>query len=261
MMALFEAKDLSKFFGGLAALSGVDLRIDEGEIIGLIGPNGAGKTTFFNVISGYYPPNRGRIFFQGRDITGLRPDKVARYGIVRTFQGNRLFQHRTVMENVILGHHLCYRTSLWGGLFRTPGNLQEEGDVRSGSLEILDKVGLIGLKDEYAINLPHGFQRLLGMAIALAARPQLLLLDEPATGLNPEERTVMMNLIRRLCDEGLTIILVEHTMQVVMGICDRIVVLSFGRKIAEGTPAEIQKNETVVEAYLGSEDISYDYDS
>lgn len=228
----------------------------QGEILGLIGPNGAGKTTFFNVITGFHSPDEGRIEFDGRDITGLRPNRVARLGIVRTFQGNRQFRRRTVLENVILGHHISCRTSSWSALLGLGRSKREEEAVRHRSAEILKRCGLLDLKAEMAGNLPFGFQRFLGVAMAVAATPKLLLLDEPATGLNPEETERMVSLIAELRHGGITVILVEHNMRVVMGICDRIVVLSFGRKIAEGKPAEIQSNQAVVEAYLGREDLA-----
>ncbi len=259
-MPFFSARGVSKHFGGVGALRMVDLEVRQGEILGLIGPNGAGKTTFFNVITGFLCPDEGRIEFNGKDITGLRPDRVARLGIVRTFQGNRVFRRRTVLDNVILGHHTSCQTSSWSALLGLSRTRREEEGVRHRSEQILKRCGLLDLRAEMAGNLPFGFQRFLGVAMALAATPKLILLDEPATGLNPEETDRMVSMIGELRHAGITVILVEHNMRVVMGICDRIAVLSFGRKIAEGGPAEIQSNQAVVEAYLGREDVAHEDD-
>jgi len=252
-MALLDIQKVSMHFGGLKAIQDLDFTMEEGEIRGLIGPNGAGKTTLFNVISGVYIPTYGKFFFRGQDITKLRPHGTAKLGIVRTFQATTLYKHFTVLRNVMVGCHLNSSYSFFGSLFGTPGSLRHERENEHKSLEILEFLGLGKLKDELAINLPHGHQRALGIAIALAAQPVLLMLDEPVTGMNPEESAAMMKLIRKIRDRGITILLIEHDMKVVMGICEKITVLNFGEKIAEGTPEQIQKNPDVHEAYLGGE--------
>jgi branched-chain amino acid transport system ATP-binding protein len=252
-MHLLDIQKLTMQFGGLTAVKNLDFTIEEGEIRGLIGPNGAGKTTLFNVISGVYLPTSGRFFFQGRDITVLRPHVTARLGIIRTFQSTTLFKHFTVLRNVMVGCHLHSHYNFFGALFDTPTSHRHERENERKSMEILEFLGLEKLKDELAINLPHGHQRALGIAIALAAQPKLLMLDEPVTGMNTEESASMMKQIRRIRDTGVTILLIEHDMKVVMGVCEKITVLNFGEKIAEGTPEEIQKDAAVHEAYLGGE--------
>ena len=252
-MALLDIQKVSMHFGGLKAIQDLDFTMEEGEIRGLIGPNGAGKTTLFNVISGVYIPTYGKFFFKGQDITKLRPHATAKLGIVRTFQATTLYKHFTVLRNVMVGCHLNSSYSFFGSLFGTPGSHRHERENEQKSLEILEFLGLGKLKDELAINLPHGHQRALGIAIALAAQPVLLMLDEPVTGMTPEESAAMMKLIRKIRDRGITILLIEHDMKVVMGICEKITVLNFGEKIAEGTPEQIQKNPDVHEAYLGGE--------
>ena len=252
-MHLLDIQNVSMQFGGLAAIKNLDFTMEEGEIRGLIGPNGAGKTTLFNVISGVYLPSSGRFFYKGLDITRRRPHATARLGVIRTFQSTTLFKHFTVLRNVMVGCHLNSRYNFFGSLFGTPATHRHESENERKSLEILEFLGLEGFRDELAINLPHGHQRALGIAIALAAQPKLLMLDEPVTGMNPEESASMMGLIRTIRDRGITILLIEHDMKVVMGVCERITVLNFGQKIAEGTPEEIQKNAAVHEAYLGGE--------
>ncbi|MFQ5792105.1 MAG: ABC transporter ATP-binding protein [Acidobacteriota bacterium] len=253
-MAMLEVRGLSKYFGGLAAVRNLELEVDEGEIRGVIGPNGAGKTTLFNVISGIYRPTSGTITFQRKRIDGLKPSKIADMGLVRTFQRMALFHDFTVLGNVSVARHLHAKESLFGAVLGTARAIEKESEERA--LEIVDFIGLGQLKDELAANLPHGHQRALGVAIALATEPKLLMLDEPVTGMNPAETQTMTDLIRRVRDEwGVTILLVEHDMRTVMGLCEKITVLDFGEKLAEGLPEEIGENKDVVEAYLGAEDI------
>jgi ABC-type branched-subunit amino acid transport system ATPase component len=247
---MLEVEALNKRFGGLTAIDDLSFRVEEGEIRGLIGPNGAGKTTTFNVISGYYTPTSGRVVYRGRDIAGMRSHAIAALGLVRTFQATVLFQEMTVLENVQVGQHLRARVGPWDVLSGRDRGIERAATERA--LEILGVLGLADRRDELTVNLPHGLQRALGIAVALSADPKLLLLDEPFTGMNPEETRVMMEHIRGVRARGVTILLVEHDMQAVMGLCDRITVLNFGRLLAEGSPAEIRNHPDVIEAYLGA---------
>lgn len=254
MSSLLKVRKLTKRFGGLAAVDGVDMDVSESEILGLIGPNGAGKTTFFNVIDGFLAPTSGEVEFDGQDITGLKPHQVARRGIGRTFQASTLFNKITVLDNVFTGFHMSYKTSQWKRLLRAPSARHEESVLKQEALEILEFVGLESLRDELAINLSHGHQKMLDVCLALATKPKLLLLDEPVAGMNPSESETMMTLIRQIRERGTTVIVIEHDMRVVMNVCDRIVVLNYGRKIADGLPEEIRSNQEVVVAYLGTEE-------
>ena len=250
---MLKVEGVSRSFGGLSAISNLDLDVAPSEILGLIGPNGAGKTTFFNVISGFLPPTSGRVIFDGHDTTGLKANRIARLGMARIFQASVLFMKISVIDNVFTGYHMAYRTSLWKRLLRTPSALLEEETLRRQAMEILEFMGLADLKSEIAENLSHGHQRILAVCLALATKPRLLLLDEPVTGMNPVEIQTMIALIRQIRDRGVTIIMVEHDMKAVMSLCDRVVVLNYGQKIAEGLPEEIRSNKEVIEAYLGRE--------
>ena len=251
-MTILEVRHLSRGFGGLVAVSDLSFSVGEGEIRGLIGPNGAGKTTTFNVISGFYPPSAGRVLFRGEDVSGLRTSAIAARGLVRTFQATTLFQELTVLENVLVGCHLQARTNPFRAMFGA--GRRREAAVRDKAIEILDFFGLGERGDDLAGSLPHGLQRALGVAVAFAADPVLLLLDEPFTGMNPEETRRMMETVRKVRDRGVTLLLVEHDMQAVMGLCDRITVLNFGRLLTEGTPREVRRHPGVIEAYLGAEE-------
>ena len=249
-MPILEVRDLTRRFGGLFAVSDLSFSIEEGEIRGLIGPNGAGKTTTFNVISGFYAPSEGRVLFRGDDISGMPTNAIAARGLVRTFQATTLFQPLTVLENVLVGCHLKARAGPIQALLGTDRPREEAARAKAG--EILEFFGLGERRDEPGMSLPHGLQRALGVAVAFAADPTLLLLDEPFTGMNPEETRRMMDIVRKVRDRGVTILLVEHDMQAVMGLCDRITVLNFGRLLTEGTPEEIRRHPEVIEAYLGA---------
>lgn len=252
-MSYLELKEVSKLFGKLGALQDINLQVNKGDIIGIVGPNGSGKTTLINVISGYYRPTQGTVLFDGKKISGKRPDQIAARGIARTFQSNVLFEGASVVESVMVSSYLQYRTRSWQAFFETRAYKDEHEAVVGRVLELLRMLDLFNDTFMPAEGLSHGYQRMLGIAIAMAANPRVLLLDEPTTGMNHEESMFVVENIRKISEQGVTVILIEHNMKVLLNLATRVVVLNFGNKIAEGKPEEVMNNQEVIDAYLGTE--------
>lgn len=253
-MSVLKVNNLTRAFGGLKAVSNVNLQINQGELVGLIGPNGAGKTTVFNLLTGVYEPSEGEIVFMGKSTKNMKPYQVTQLGMARTFQNIRLFNDLSVLDNVKIAYHSLAKHGIFSSIFRLPSFGRGEAEITEKAIEFLKIFKLDGKKDEIAKNLPYGEQRLLEIARALATQPKLVLLDEPAAGMNPNETKELMELIRWIRKQfNLTILLIEHDMSLVMSVCERIYVLEYGQLIAEGTPDEIKNNPRVIEAYLGEE--------
>ena len=254
-MSFLELKNVTKTFGKLAALEDIDLKVKPGEILGIVGPNGSGKTTLINVISGYFRPTRGEILFNGKKISGLRPDRIASQGIIRTFQSNVLYEGATVIESMLISSYQQYKTNHWHSFFNTRTWKDEYEKVVGRVIELVKLLDLLNDTFLPAEGLSHGYQRLLGIAMAMIANPSVLLLDEPTTGMNHEEAMFVVDKIKKLREQGITVILIEHNMKVLLDVADRVVVLNFGTKIAEGKPEEVMNKQEVIEAYLGTETV------
>jgi branched-chain amino acid transport system ATP-binding protein len=252
-MALLDLKNVGKAFGSVLALDGVNLEVNKGEIVGIVGPNGSGKTTLLHVISGYYHPTQGEVIYKGENISGLRPDVIASKGIVRTFQQNIVYWDTVTLENIFRAFYLGNKTNLWQSFFNTKSYIKEEMATLAKAQEIVSTFGLSEYSLSLAQGLPHGKQRILGMAMALAAGPELLLIDEPLAGMDASEVEIVSNSIRKIVEKGVTIMLIEHNIKSVMSLCSRLIVLDFGHKIADGKPVEVMKRKDVIEAYLGVE--------